>query len=179
MDMLSCFIAGHTPQRFKFKFNEEAPLCCSIKESITMQIRKLYSKGVRRFYVGCAIGVDMWAAEIVIALKTQAVYADIELFCAIPFPDHTDKFTAGQKKRYDEILNKCTHKEIISRHYSPVAYKRLNYYMVEKSRYLIAVFDQDKSARSTLTQMINYAIKNNLSIIYVHPDTAVVSEHIE
>ena len=169
-------ITGHNPQRFKFKYNEEAPLCLSIKAAIAEQIKTLYSKGVRLFYVGCAVGVDTWAAEIVLKLKQQAEFSEIELFCAIPFPSHNEKFTAGQKRRYENILCQCTYKETINKHYSPVAYKRLNYFMVEKTQYLIAVYDQDKSNRSGLVQMVNYAMKNNLKVIYIHPDTASIGE---
>ena len=128
------------------------------------------------FYVGCAVGVDTWAAEILIDLKQQADFSDIELFCAIPFPDHSERFTEGQKKRYQQILRQCTHQETISRKYSPVAYKRLNYHMVDNSQYLIAVYDQDRSDRSGLGQMVNYATKNNLQITFIHPDTADISK---
>ena len=172
MDKLSCAVAGHSPQRFKFKYNEEAPLCKKVKAAITEEIRRLYAIGVRLFYVGCAVGVDTWAAEIVLDLKQQAEYSDIELFCAIPFDGHAEKFTDGQTKRYERVLSQCTHKETISRHYSPVAYKRLNYYMIDNSQYLIAVYDQDKSERSGLGQAVNYAMKKNLRITSIHPDTA-------
>lgn len=177
MNKLSCAITGNNPQRFKFKYNEEAPLCRSIKKAIAEQIKLLYDKGVRIFYVGCAVGVDTWAAEILIDLKQQAEFSDIELFRVIPFPDHTEKFTDGQKKRYAYILKHCTHNETINRHYSPVAYKRLNYFMVDKSQYLIAVHDQDKNEQSGLRQMLNYAIKNNLQITFINPDTAQVSNY--
>ena len=177
MNKISCAITGHSPQRFKFKYNEQALLCRSIKMTIMEQIKELYSKGVRIFYVGCAVGVDTWAAEIIIELKKQADFFDIELYCAIPFPDHDEKFTDGQKKRYQKILSQCTHKEIINNHYSPVAYKRLNYFLVDKSQYLIAVYDQDKSERHGLGQTVNYAIKNNLKIIFIDPDTAIISEY--
>jgi len=174
MSKLSCAIAGHNPQRFKFKYNEQAQLCQSIKAALEEQIKDLYSIGVRLFYVGCGVGVDTWAAEIIIELKQQAEYAEIELFCAVPFSDHTAKFTDGQKKRLQHILSNCTQQEIISRKYSPVAYKRLNYFMVDNSQYLIAVFDQDKSDRSSLVQMMNYAAKSKLEISVVHPDTAEI-----
>jgi uncharacterized phage-like protein YoqJ len=177
MDKLSCAIAGHNPQRFKFKYNEDAPLCRSIKTAITEQIKMLYKKSVRIFYVGCAVGVDTWAAEIILELKNQSEFTDIELFCAIPFPEHTEKFTVGQKKRYERILSQCTYKEIINRHYSPTAYKRLNYFMVDKSQNLIIVYDQNKSERSRLVQMVNYALKNNLQITFIHPDTAKINEY--
>jgi len=176
MNKLSCAITGHNPQRFKFKYNEQAPLCLKIKTALSEQIKTLYSKGVRLFYVGCAVGVDTWAAEIIIDLKRQAEFSDMELFCAIPFADHNEKFTDGQKKRYENILSQCTDKEVINRHLSPTAYKRLNYFLVDKSQHLIAIFDQDKSDRSGLVQMVNYAKKNNLEITYIHPDTANISE---
>jgi uncharacterized phage-like protein YoqJ len=178
MEIVSCAITGHNPQRFKFKYNEESPLCCSIKAAIEYQVITLYSKGVRLFHVGCAVGVDTWAAETIIELKQQADYSDMELFCAIPFPEHTEKFTARQMKRFQEIISKCTYKEVINRHYSPVAYKRLNYFMIDKSQHLIAVYDQDKSERNALVQMVNYAVKNNLQITCIHPDTAEISEHL-
>jgi len=177
MSKLSCAITGHNPQRFKFKYNEQAPLCQSIKAALFEQIKVLYSNGVRLFYVGCAVGVDTWAAELILELKQQEDFDEIELFCAIPFYDHSEKFTEGQKKRLQYILSNCTKQEIINRKHSPVAYKRLNYYMVDNSQYLIAVFDQDRSDRSGLGQMVNYAIKNNLSISFIHPDTAIVSKY--
>jgi len=177
MSKKSCAITGHNPQRFNFKYNEQAMLCQSIKAALLEQIKVLYSNGVRLFYVGCAVGVDTWAAEIIIDLKQQDDFAEIELFCAIPFPNHSEKFTEGQKKRLQYILCNCTQQEIISRKYSPVAYKRLNYYIVDNSQYLIVVFDQDRGDRSGLGQMVNYAIKNNLSISFIHPDTATVSKY--
>ena len=124
------------------------------------------------------MGVGTWAAEIVLDLKGQAEYSEIELFCAIPFPDHTERFTDGQKKRYERILKESTYQEIVSRKYSPTAYKRQSYFMVGNSQYLIAVYDQDRTERSGLGQIVNYALKNNLQIIFIHPDTADVSQYV-
>jgi len=177
MSKLSCAITGHNPQRFKFKYNEQAQLCQAIKAALERQVKDLYSIGVRLFYVGCAVGVDTWAAEIILDLKQQAEFAEIELFCAVPFPDHSVKFTDGQKKRLQHILSNCTQQEIISRKYSPVAYKRLNYFMIDNSQYLIAVYDQDRSDRSGLGQMVNYAVKSKLEISIIHPDTAEIRKY--
>lgn len=177
MDKQSCTITGCTPQRFKFKYNEEAPLCQAIKTAITEEIKKLYAAGVKLFYVGCAVGVDTWAAEAVLELKKQADFYDIELFCVIAFPEQADSFKPGQKKRNQRILSQCTYKEVINRHYSPVAYKRLNYYMVDHTQHLIAVHDHVNSERSGLIQMLNYAVSKNLQITFIHPDTAQRSDY--
>jgi len=174
MEKQSCVITGHNPQRFKFKYNEQSPLCRPVKAAIAEEVMALYSKDVKLFYVGCAVGVDTWAAEIVLELRKQADYSGIELFCAMPFPGHAERFTAGQKMRYQSILSQCTYQEVIGREYSPVSYKRLHYFMVDRSQYLIAVYDQDKSERSGLVQTVNYAVKKNLQIIYIRPDTAEI-----
>ena len=36
------------------------------------QFDLLYQQGVREFYVGGALGVDMWAAEILLRMKEQS-----------------------------------------------------------------------------------------------------------
>lgn len=174
MSKLSCAIIGEKPQRFKFKYNEQAPLCRKIKQALKEQIKLHYEKGVRVFYVGCAVGVDTWAAEIIHELKAQEAFSEIELFCAIPFPEQSDTFTAGQKKRYQNILSQCDNQETVSRHYSPVVYKRQHYHMIDNSAYLIAVYDGDRSERSGLDQAINYASKKELQATFIHPDTAKV-----
>lgn len=175
MNTLSCTITGHRPDRFSFRYNEQAPLCGKIKAALAEQIKAHYDMGVRLFYVGGAVGVDTWAAEIILELKRQKEYADMELFIAIPFPEQAERYTDGQTKRYDRILGQCDHKKIISRHFSPVAYKRRDYFMADNSQYLIAVYDRDKSIRSGTGMTTNYAIKKGLHITYIHPDTADVN----
>ena len=61
MEMLSCAVIGHKPTRFKFKYKENMSGCKRLKKRLHDQFVLLYEKGVRRFYVGGALGVDMWA----------------------------------------------------------------------------------------------------------------------
>ena len=80
MNECVCAITGHRPSRFKFKYSEDYALCKKIKASMLEVFRKLHDeKEVRRFYVGGALGVDMWAAEQILRLKEQPGYEDIEL----------------------------------------------------------------------------------------------------
>ena len=80
MNECVCAITGHRPSRFKFKYSEDYALCKKIKANMLEVFRKLHDeKEVRRFYVGGALGVDMWAAEQILRLKEQPGYEDIEL----------------------------------------------------------------------------------------------------
>ena len=61
MNECVCAITGHRPSRFKFKYSEDYALCKKIKANMLEVFRKLHDeKEVRRFYVGGALGVDMW-----------------------------------------------------------------------------------------------------------------------
>ena len=85
MNSFSCVITGHRPTRFKFKYNEKDKRCQRIKKCLQEQLIRLYNQGVRCFWVGGAMGADMWAAEILLRMKEQTMYQDVELCLALPF----------------------------------------------------------------------------------------------
>ena len=66
---VACAFTGHRPQRFKFKYNENDPGCIALKKALRNEIEALADQGVNYFISGMALGVDMWAAEIVLELK--------------------------------------------------------------------------------------------------------------
>lgn len=105
--MSACFVTGHRPNRFHFQ--EDDPRCGRLKNTIRAEIIRLYEqKGVRGVWVGGAAGVDTWAAEIVLDLLHQNQYHELDLYVAIPFPDHGEAFEPKQKERYQRILSECT-----------------------------------------------------------------------
>ena len=71
--MKTCAFTGHRPQNLPFGFNEEDEHCISLKKVLREQIINLIeNKGVTHFISGMAIGVDMYAAEIVLGLKASS-----------------------------------------------------------------------------------------------------------
>ena len=59
--------------------------------------------------------------------------------------------------------------------YRPDAYKKRDYYMVDRSVCGIAVYDQDRAIRSGTRMTVNYAmLKKKLPITFIHPDTGAV-----
>ena len=169
-----CFITGHRPNRFHFP--EQSPQCAALKAALTGEIRRLYHQQcIRGIWVGGAAGVDTWAAEIVLELRHQEQYRELELHVAIPFPEHGDTFAPQQKERYQRILRECTDSVVVCKSYRPDAYKKRDYYMVDHSVYGIAVYDLDKSIRSGTGMTYNYAVlKKKLQVTVIHPDTGVI-----
>ena len=79
MELKTCTIAGCRPTRFKWKYKEHNEGCQRLKQQIREQLILLYGQGVRRFYIGGSLGVDLWAGEILLELKQQPEYGEIEL----------------------------------------------------------------------------------------------------
>lgn len=171
----SCTITGHRPHRFKFKYNEHYKLCIKIKKALTSEIKQFYGQGIRTFWVGGSIGVDTWAAEIILELKKQEGYKDIRLCVALPFPEFKNHFDAKQQTRLRDILNACDEQTITSDRESEKAYRIRNEFMIDRSCRLLAVYDNGHSIRSGTGMTVHYAQKKGLSVRFIHPDTADVS----
>lgn len=171
--MFACAFTGHRPTRFVFKDDETHSLCVKIKEAILSECRRLYEvDNVRTFYSGCALGVDLWGAEKVIQLQKE--YKDVRLICVAPFPHHAKNWPNTQRQRLDRILETANNVITTSDRFTDKSYKVRNYYMMDNSHFLIAVFDDAKNMRSGTKQTVNYARKKGLHISLIHPDTTTI-----
>ena len=71
MKTKKCAFTGHRPQSLPFGFNEADERCIALKQKLRDEIiRQIEENGVTHFITGMAIGVDMFAAEIVLGLKS-------------------------------------------------------------------------------------------------------------
>lgn len=88
----TCAFTGHRPQNLPFRFNENDDRCIALKQKLRDCIVQLIEQeGVRHFISGMAIGVDMYAAEIVLELKAE--YPFITLEAAIPCETQAAKWS--------------------------------------------------------------------------------------
>ena len=173
--MTACFVTGHRPSGFRY--SEQDPRCDKIKSIIKTEIIKLYTEcGIRAVWVGGAIGVDTWAAEIVLELQKQKLYKDLQLFVAIPFPEYGKSFDPDQKQRYLDIIQKSTKQITLCPLYRPDAFRKRNRYIVDNSICGIAVFGKGRSVRSGTKMTLNYGIeKKGLPVTVIDPDSAQVT----
>lgn len=176
--LLTCAITGHRPNRFKWKYNENNNGCKRLKKRMRDQFVLLYEKGVRQFWVGGALGVDMWAGEILLRLKEQPEYSEIKLMVALPFEGHDAGWDERNKNRL-VFLIRHSEKVVVVGEKGQIPeknYRRRNEYMVDQADCLLAVYDNDRSIRSGTGMTVNYAQKKKLSIYFIHPDTGVITD---
>lgn len=172
----ACAVTGHRPSRFKFKYSEDYSLCKKIKRAMFEQFKKLYDEqGVRWYYVGGALGVDMWASELILRLKEQPGYGDIELVVVLPFEGHDAKWDERSKRRMAFLRRMCSDCIVVAKEDCPESYIKRNCYMVDHADFLVAVYDNERSLRSGTMQTVRYAEQKNLSIIFINPDTSKIT----
>lgn len=176
--MKTCAVIGHRPTRFKFKYQENNAGCKRLKKRLHDQFVLLYEQGVRRFVIGGSLGVDIWSGEILLKLREQPEYSDIELVLALPHPGHDARWDQRSKDRLAFLLAHCAEHTVVGIKADAESYYKRNRYMVEHSDCLLAVYDNDKSVRSGTGQTVQYAEKLEKPVVLIHPDTGVVSGNI-
>lgn len=150
-----CCFTGHRPD--KMTQTEE-----EIRILLEKAIDDAIKDGYITFITGMAMGVDVWAAEIVLDRMNRN--SDIHLICALPHPNFEKRRTEYEIKRFNSIINSASLEKVINDHYFRGCYQVRNEWMVDHSSRVIAVFNGEKGG--TLNT-INYAKRKNVKIINV------------
>lgn len=150
-----CF-TGHRPE--KIIRNEQ-----DIINDLTKEILQAINEGFSVFISGMARGVDIWAAEIVLHLRSSG--KNIRLICACPYDGFETDWSAFWKKRYTVVLKNADIVRYISDKYSKGCFKIRNKWMVDRSAKVIAVFNGEKGGTANT---IKYAVKEGVPITFIN-----------
>jgi len=163
----TCCFTGHRPQKLPWGYDEEWEDCIRLKLKLACEIEAMRRKGVTTFISGMAIGVDMWAAEIVLDLKRAYPQDAIRLVAAIPFEGQANKWSNEYRERYFDILAQADEEITVHTHYTQSCMHERNRYMVDNSAHMIAVFNGEKGGTANT---LKYAEAKGLNIVIINPD---------
>ena len=150
---ISCCFTGHRPIKLESSAKE-------IKSWLECKIDEAIKDGYRVFITGCAMGVDMWAGQIV--LQRRETNPDIRLIAACPWEAMADHWEKEWKDQYDELLRRSDQVVQIGKHYSKGIYHLRNTWMVDHSNRLIAYYNGTPGGTE---KTIKYAKKSGLEIV--------------
>lgn len=169
--MKTCCFTGHRPQ--KLGYGENSIQCDELKNKLLELIRELIEKeGVTHFISGVALGVDTYAAEIVLSLKAQYPYITLE--CAIPCETQAIKWNERDRDIYYDILSKCDKETLLQQKYTADCMQRRNEYMVDNSDFVIAVWNGKPSGTGNT---VKYAKKKNKVVFLVNHQSLIIEEY--
>lgn len=168
--MKTCCFTGHRPQ--KLRYGENSIQCDELESKLEELIIELIEKeGVTHFISGVALGVDTYAANIVLNLKAQ--YLHITLECAIPCETQEVKWNERDRDIYYDLLAKCDKETLLQQNYTSNCMQKRNEYMVDNSDYVIAVWNGKPSGTGNT---VKYARKNKKVVLLINPQTLEVEK---
>lgn len=110
-----------------------------IQEATEAAIKGSDNQGIRwrlsSFYCGCAMGFDMLAAEVALALQSEL--SGLQVIAVVPYRGQSERWNDAMKARYDTILCNSDDVIILSEHYYHGCLLRRNDYMVFTVRLLL------------------------------------------
>lgn len=172
---VSCAFTGHRPARFGFGYDEKDERCIRLKAVLAEQIASLVSVGVKMFYSGMALGIDQWAAEIVLDMKKE--HPGLYLAAILPCETQADKWPEESRERYFDLLPLCDDVKTLNARYTPTCMKERDRFLVDCAGILLAVFDGNDKGGTAYT--VGYAKEKLRDIITIHPDTLDVESTVD
>ena len=122
-------------------------------------VADLVKTGTSRFLCGMAVGFDMKAAQAVLALKNRY---DIQLVACLPCANQSERFSAKNKRLYEEILSRCDEVCVLESEYVSGCMFRRDRYLVDNCDILVC-FLRKSSGGTYYT--VRYARNQNKKII--------------
>jgi len=166
-----CAFTGHRPAKLPWRYDETAKECVRLKKILAAQIKGLVKAGTMDFMSGMALGVDVFCAEIVLALREKN--PDVRLHCILPCNGQEAKWPPSSQTRYRAILERADSIYCVSNHYTNTCMLDRDHYLVDHASVLLAVYDGTR--RSGTGATVNYARKLGREIIIIDPHTFAVT----
>ena len=153
-----CCFSGHRPE----KLNEPE---AEIKQWLSEQIDSAIAAGYTTFISGCAMGVDIWAGQIVLQKKAQN--PALHLIAATPWPGFSNKWSIDWQIQYSDLLKNADLIIPVSNHYHKSVFQQRNEWMVDHSNRVIAYFN---GAPGGTKNTIDYAASKGIEVVTNNPD---------
>jgi uncharacterized phage-like protein YoqJ len=158
-----CF-TGHRPEKLG-GYSSMHPLAVAVKEQLRQIIVTLIEQGFHTFISGMAIGVDQWAAEIVIELKR--IHQHIKLVAAVPFEGQEKMWHRETVEKWQSLIDQADEVVYVCEPgYTAWKMQKRNIWMVDHSSVVVAVWDGSSGGTANCTK---YAISKDKQIILIEP----------
>ena len=154
-----CCFSGHRPE----KLNESPD---EIKTWLEAQIDQAITDGFSTFISGCAMGVDIWAGQIVLQKKTTN--PSLHLIAATPWPGFSSRWNPEWQQQYQQLLHDADLVVNVSSHYHSDVFQQRNEWMVDHSHRVIAYYN---GAAGGTRNTILYAQNHGVEVITNNPDS--------
>ena len=154
----TCCFTGHRSKFFPWGSNTGDPAAVKMLHALESEILQVIADGYTTFLYGGALGVDAWAAEIVLRLRENL---PLTLITVLPFPGYNADVTENSYRQTIGASDRIPCVEPVRRMSALAARDR---YMVNLSSRLIAVYDERSRIHCGTWRALCYAREKQLDI---------------
>ncbi len=153
-----CCFSGHRPE--KLDEPEE-----NVKSWLSEQIDQAIAAGYTTFISGCAMGVDIWAGQLVLQKKESN--PALHLIAATPWPGFSNRWSIDWQQQYSNLLKDADWVVPVCNHYYKGVFQQRNEWMVDHSNRVIAYYN---GAPGGTKNTIDYASGKGIEVVTNNPD---------
>lgn len=150
---------GHRPKSLPWGDNERAEGCVALKSRLEDEIRAAYAQGKRFFLSGMAEGVDTYAAEAVLSLRSEL--SELRLICVFPYG-------LARSARQRRITDAADRIVSLAPSHTPGCMMARNRFLVSRSSMLIAVYSGNVKSGTAATMRMALEAEVKLRVIPVN-----------
>ncbi len=134
-------------------------------EILDVIIKKMLSKGVRRFRAGGAVGFDTLAALKILDTKRKFPDLGIKLELILPCKDQTKGWSERDKQVYDFIFNLADSHDYAQETYTRGCMHKRNRMLVDGADFCVTYLSSQSGGTA---YTCDYAQKKGVTVINVH-----------
>ena len=168
MRLHRCCFTGHRQKKLSSSPEE-------VKQWLSDQIMNAIDDGYVTFITGMAMGVDIWAGEIVTKLRESD--PRLHLIASVPWPGFSARWNAEWKNSYESLLKKADLVKYISKRYDPSIFTKRNLWMVDHCNRVIAYYTgEDGGTKDMILYAQEKGIETVVGLDEQLPEQKAVSE---
>lgn len=136
------FVTGYKPHELGI-FNEKHPGISIIKKALENEFRALLGDGLEWVIISGQLGVEMWAAEVVLELKAE--YPNLKYSVITPFLDQQKNWNEVKQEQFLQLLNKADFTTSVTKrpYEAPWQFVEKDKFIIQNTDALLLVYDED------------------------------------
>lgn len=162
----SCCFTGHRPDAMPFRAVEGDAGFERFALRLEEAVRAEIDRGTRHFITGMCIGMDLWAACVVLKLREELPGLGLTLEAAVPHPGQEKHWPESVQTAYRAILGACDTRTVLAQHYFNGVMMMRNRYMVDHADVCVAAM-MPGATRGGTYHTVQYALKKKKEVINI------------
>lgn len=126
-------------------FSLKHPGIAIIKKALNKQIVSLIDEGLEWVIVSGQWGIELWAAEVVLELKST--YPDLQLAVITPFLDQEEKWSEEKKVIYQSVTQQADYVNSVSKkqYDGGWQFREKNKFLLRNTDGILLVYDEENA----------------------------------